>query len=234
MQHVLSYIRRAVDDYNMIEEGDRIAVGVSGGKDSITLALGLSALKKFYPKKFEVVLILLDMGYDGADFSELSGFFRKKGETLNIVRTDIKKIVFDIRKEKNPCSLCAKLRRGALHNAAIDLGCNKVALGHHTDDAIETFMMSLFFEGRVNCFSPVTYLDRKKLFMIRPLLYMTEADIKGFIKRSESPVCKNPCSADGNTKRQYIKDLLASLSVENHGLRERIFTAVKGLPDWRI
>ena len=234
MQHVLSHIRRAVDDYNMIEEGDRIAVGVSGGKDSITLALGLSALKKFYPKNFEAVLILLDMGYDETDFSDLSEFFRKKGETLHIVKTDIKKIVFDIRKEKNPCSLCAKLRRGALHNAAIDLGCNKVALGHHTDDAIETFMMSLFFEGRVNCFSPVTYLDRKKLFMIRPLLYMTEADIKGFIKRSESPVCKNPCMADGNTKRQYIKELLASLSSENHGLRERIFTAVKGLPNWQL
>lgn len=234
MQHVLSHIRRAVDDYNMIEEGDRIAVGVSGGKDSITLALGLCALRRFYPKKFEVVLILLDMGYDNADFSGLQKFFSEKGETLNVVKTDIKKIVFDIRQETNPCSLCAKLRRGALHNAAIDFGCNKVALGHHTDDAIETFMMSLFFEGRVNCFSPVTYLDRKKLYMIRPLLYMTEADVKGFIKRSGSPIYKNPCIADGNTKRQYIKDLLAELTKENHGLREHIFTAVKSLPNWRL
>ena len=170
MQHVLSHMRRAVDDYNMIEEGDRIAVGVSGGKDSITLALGLCALKRFYPKKFEVVLILLDMGYDDADFSELQNFFGEKGETLNVVKTDIKKIVFDIRQETNPCSLCAKLRRGALHNAALDFECNKVALGHHTDDAIETFMMSLFFEGRVNCFSPVTYLDRTDLYSIRPLI----------------------------------------------------------------
>ena len=233
MQRVLSHLRRAADDYSMINEGDKIAVGVSGGKDSVTLALGLHALSRFYPKKFEVVPITLDMGYDETDFSPLVSCFEKAGMNLITEKTNIKTILFDIRKEKNPCSLCAKLRRGALHNTAKKYGCNKVALGHHFDDVIETFFLCLFYEGRLGCFSPVTYLDRQDIHVIRPLIYMTENDIKSFIRRSGSPVIHNPCPADGFTKRQYIKELLASLAKENPGIPERIFHAVLSLPDWK-
>lgn len=234
MQRVLSYVRRAVDDYHMIEDGDRICVGVSGGKDSITLALALHALSRFYPQKFEVVPIMLDMGFPSADFSELKAFFGAKGMDLIIKKTDIAEILFDIRKETNPCSLCAKLRRGALHDAALEVGCRKVALGHHNDDALETFILCLFYEGRLHSFSPVTYLDRKDIHVIRPLLYMQEQDVVGFINRIGAPVVKNPCPADGFTKRQYAKDLLTELCRDNRGLKERIFTAMtNGLENYR-
>lgn len=234
MQRVLSYVRRAVDDYHMIEDGDRIAVGVSGGKDSITLALSLKALSRFYPKKFEVVPITLNMGFPDADFSPLVSFFKEQNMELIVKNTNIAEILFDIRQEKNPCSLCAKLRRGALHDAALEEGCRKVALGHHNDDALETFILCLFYEGRLHSFSPVTYLDRKDIHVIRPMLYMQETDVVGFINRSGAPVVKNPCPADGFTKRQYAKELLAELSRENHGLKERIFTAmINGLDNYR-
>ncbi len=234
MQRVLSFVRRAVDDYHMIEDGDRICVGVSGGKDSITLALALHALGRFYPKKFEVVPIMLDMGFPEADFSALKAYFESQGMHLIIKKTNIAEILFDIRKESNPCSLCAKLRRGALHDAALEENCRKVALGHHNDDALETFILCLFYEGRLHSFSPVTYLDRKDIHVIRPMLYMQEQDVVGFINRSGVPVVKNPCPADGFTKRQYAKDLLASLSRENRGLKERIFTAMtNGLENYR-
>ncbi len=234
MQRVLSYVRRAVDDYRMIEDGDRIAVGVSGGKDSITLALALHALSRFYPKKFEVVPITLNMGFEDADFSPLVSFFKEQNMELIVKDTNIAEILFDIRKETNPCSLCAKLRRGALHDAALEAGCRKVALGHHNDDALETFILCLFYEGRLHSFSPVTYLDRKNIHVIRPMLYMQETDVVGFINQSGAPVVKNPCPADGFTKRQYAKELLAELSRENHGLKERIFTAMtNGLDNYR-
>ncbi len=234
MQRVLSHVRRAVDDYNMIKTGDRIAVGVSGGKDSVTLALALNNLKIFYPEKFEIVPIMLDMGFKNGDFSELSAFFEKNGMDLQIIKTNIAEILFDIRKESNPCSLCSKLRRGALNDAAKEAGCNKVALGHNNDDAVETYMLCLFYEGRAHSFSPVTYLDRKDVTVIRPLVYMPEKDIRSFVKKNEIPIVKNPCPADGYTKRQDIKELLASLSKENHGLRERIFTAmVNSLEPWK-
>lgn len=235
MRKVLSYVRRAVDDYNMISDGDRIAVGVSGGKDSTALALALSALKRFYPQKFDVVPITMDMGFEGMDFSPLADYMKESGLNLNIVKTDIAEIVFDIRKEKNPCSLCAKLRRGALHDAAKDLGCNKVALGHHFDDVIETFFLSLFYEGRIGCFSPVTYLDRKDIHVIRPLIYMTESQVLGFMNKYAVPVIKSTCPADGNTKREDMKEIIKKLNKENHGLSERVFTAIKqALPDWQI
>ncbi|MBQ7032354.1 MAG: tRNA 2-thiocytidine(32) synthetase TtcA [Clostridia bacterium] len=234
MQKVLSYVRRAVDDYHMIEEGDKIAVGVSGGKDSVTLALALHALSRFYPKKFEVVPITLSLGFDTMDFAPLAAYFEAQGLPLIIKETNIAEILFDIRREPNPCSLCAKLRRGALHDAAIEAGCRKVALGHHNDDALETFILCLFYEGRLHSFSPVTYLDRKDIHLIRPMLYMQEADVVGFIKRSGAPVVHNPCPANGYTKRQYAKELLAELSRENRGLKERIFTAMtNGLENYR-
>lgn len=234
MQKVLSYVRRAVDDYNMISEGDRICVGVSGGKDSVTLALALHALSRFYPKKFEVVPITLNLGYEGMDFTPLKTYFAENGMDLIIKETNIREILFDIRKEENPCSLCAKLRRGALHDAALEAGCRKVALGHHNDDALETFILCLFYEGRLHSFSPVTYLDRKDIHVIRPMLYMQEQDVVGFINRSGAPVVHNPCPANGYTKRQYAKELLSDLSRENRGLKERIFTAMtNGLENYR-
>lgn len=235
VQKVLSRVRRAADDYNMIEDGDRIAVGVSGGKDSVALALALDAMKRFYPKKYEVVPITLDMGFEAMDLAPLSDFFADKGMRLVIEKTNISQVLFDIRKEKSPCSLCAKLRRGALHGAAIENGCNKVALGHHCDDVVETFFLCMFFEGRLSCFSPKTYLDRKNIHVIRPLIYMYEQDISAFINRSQSVTVHNPCPANGYTKRQYIKELLASLEEENNGLKERLFTAVRGsLENWRL
>lgn len=234
MQRVLSFVRRAVEDYHMIEDGDRIAVGVSGGKDSVTLALALHALKRFYPKQFEIVPITLSMGFENMDFTPLVSYFEGEGLPLYVQETNIAEILFDIRKEKNPCSLCAKLRRGALHDAALAHGCNKVALGHHNDDVLETFILSLFYEGRLHCFSPVTYLDRKKIHLIRPMIYMTEQDVLGFIHRHGAPIVKNPCPADGFTKRQYAKDLLSDLCRENRGLKERMFTALStSLENWR-
>lgn len=234
MRKLLSFVRRAVDDYNMIEDGDKIAVGVSGGKDSVTLALALNALKRFYPKKFEVVPITLSMGFKDMDFSPLSEYFKKEGMDLVVEETNIAEIVFDIRQEKNPCSLCAKMRRGALHDAAKKHGCNKVALGHHNDDVIETFFLSLFYEGRIGCFSPMTYLDRKDIHLIRPLVYMTESQVVSFAKRYGCLTLKNPCPADGVTKRQYMKETIAKLNRENHGLPERVFTAIKSsLDDWK-
>lgn len=234
MRKLLSFIRRSVDDYKMIEDGDRIAVGVSGGKDSSALALGLNALKRFYPQKFEIIPITLDMGFKGMDFSPLSSYFEKEGMKLFIQKTNIAEIVFDIRQEKSPCSLCAKLRRGALHDAAKEHGCNKVALGHHFDDVIETFFLSLFYEGRIGCFSPVTYLDRKDIHVIRPLIYMTEHQVMGFMSRNSVPTIKSLCPADGNTKREDMKNFIRKLNSENHGLSERVFTAIKGaLPDWK-
>lgn len=234
MQHALSRLRRAVDDYNMIEDGDKIAVGVSGGKDSITLALTLNALSKFYPKKFEVIPITLDMGLEGVDFGPLSAYFESQGMNLIVKKTNIGEILFDIRKETNPCSLCAKLRRGALHDAAIENGSRKVALGHHCDDVIETFMLCLMYEGRIHCFNPVTYLDRKDIYVIRPLIYMWESDVINFINRSGVQIVKNPCPANGYTKRQYIKELLRDLTSDNPGLKERIFTAMSGsLETWK-
>lgn len=234
MQKVLSFVRRAVDDYHMIADGDSVAVGVSGGKDSVTLALALHALSRFYPKKFSVVPIALHMGFPDMDFSPLTEYFRQNGMELIVKETNIREILFDIRKEENPCSLCAKLRRGALHDAALAAGCRKVALGHHADDVLETFLLCMFYEGRLHSFSPVTYLDRKDIHVIRPMLYMQEADVKAFINRSGVPLVKNTCPADGYTKRQYAKDLLTSLSRENHGLKERLFTAIQnGLENYR-
>ncbi|MDP4152501.1 MAG: ATP-binding protein [Bacillota bacterium] len=226
MRQLLSKVRRAVDDYNMINDGDKVAVGLSGGKDSLTLLSALAELRKFYPQNFEVIAITLDMGFPDSDFSALSEYCKSLNIQFILVKTEIAPVVFDIRKEKNPCSLCAKMRRGALHDAAKSAGCNKIALGHHFDDAVETFFLSLFYEGRISCFSPVTYLDRKDITLIRPLIYMHEKDIRGFARKNELPIYKNPCLANGNTQRQFVKDLLFQLEKSNRGLRERIFGAM--------
>lgn len=236
MRRMLSYVRRAVDEYNMIEDGDRIAVGVSGGKDSLTLLEVLSEMRIFYPKKYEIVAITVDMGFEGVDYSEIKEFCRRINVEYIIEKTEIAKIIFDIRKEPNPCSLCAKMRRGSLHSAAQAAGCNKVALGHHFDDAVETFMMNLFFEGRLGCFSPKSYLSNRKLGLIRPMIYATEKDVKYFVSRRTLPIFVNPCPEDHATERENMKNLLAALERENKGVKHRIFNAMcKGEIDgWKL
>lgn len=226
IQRILSFVRRAVDDYRMIDEGDRIAVGVSGGKDSLTLLLALAELRRFYPKPFEVVAITVDMGLDGMDFSPVETLCGQYGIPYRRVSTDIAKIVFDIRQESNPCSLCAKMRRGVLHSTAKEMGCNKVALGHHFDDTVETFMLNLFFEGRIGTFSPVTYLSRRDITLIRPLLYAQEKDIRYFARHANLPVVTSTCPEDHATERENMKNLLLKLESEHRGLRHRIFGAI--------
>ena len=226
MKRMLSFVRRAVDDYNMIEDGDRIAVGVSGGKDSLTLLAVMAALKRFYPKRFEVVGITIDMGFEGSDFSPVEEYCKELGVEYVVVKTEIAKIIFDVRKESNPCSLCAKMRRGSLHAAAQEAGCNKVALGHHYDDAVETFMMNLFFEGRLGCFSPVTYLSNRKIKLIRPMIYAQEKDVQYFTRRQTLPVITSLCPEDHATERENMKKLLADLERGNKGVKHRIFNAM--------
>ena len=230
MQKMLSYVRRAVDQYHMIEDGDVIAVGVSGGKDSLALLATLANLRRFYPKKFELKAITLEIGYEEMDFTPVAELCKKLDVEYITRQTDIKTIVFDIRQEENPCSLCAKMRRGALNDTAKQCGCNKVALGHHYDDVIETVMMSLLYEGRFNCFLPMTYLNRRDITVIRPMIYAPEAYIKSLVRRLELPVVHNPCPADGNTKREEIKQLIRTLEHQNHGVRQRIFGAVQRYP----
>ena len=227
MKRILSYTRRAVDDYEMIHEGDKIAVGISAGKDSLTLLHALAGLRRFYPKRFELVAITVDMGFEGMDFTPIRELCEQLDVPYIIAKTEISRIIFDVRKEKNPCSLCAKMRRGALHNAAKETGCNVVALGHHFDDVVETFMLNLFYEGRIGCFQPVTYLSRKDITVIRPMIYMPEKDIRYFANRIALPVVRSTCPADGNTERESMKQLLHTLERENKGLRYRIFGALQ-------
>lgn len=227
MKRILSYVRRAVDDYEMIKDGDRVAVGVSAGKDSLTLLCALAELRRFYPNKFELVAVTVDMGFEGADFAPIRRLCEELNVEYHVVPTQISKIIFDVRKEKNPCSLCAKMRRGALYGYARDIGCGTVALGHHFDDVVETFMLNLFYEGRLGCFQPVTYLSNTGVTLIRPMLYMPEKDVRYFASKNELPVIKSPCPADGNTEREEMKKLLHSLEKENKGLRYRIFGAIQ-------
>lgn len=230
MQKLLSYVRRAVDDYHMIQKDDSIAVGISGGKDSLTLLLALASLRRFYPIPFSLKAITLDIGFPNMDFSPLARFCEQLDTEFILEKTDIREIVFDILKEPSPCSLCAKLRRGALHNAALAHGCRSVALGHHQDDVIETYMLSLLYEGRINCFLPVTHLDRKDITVIRPLIYTPESYVRSIVKKVNLPVVKSTCPVDGNSKRQEIKDLLWSIEKENRGARQRVFGAIQRYP----
>ncbi len=236
MRKALSYVRRAVEDYGMIKEGDKITVGVSGGKDSLTLLCTMNALSKFYPKKFTVAAISIDMGFDNMSFEAIKRLCDEIGVEYEIVKTDIREIIFDIRKEKNPCSLCAKMRRGALNDAAKKAGSDVIALGHHFDDAVETFMMNQIFEGRVGCFSPVTYLDRMGVTVIRPMIYMPENYVRIFAKKNNLPVVKSTCEADGNTMREYVKNLIFEMEKENPGLKQRLFTALckTGIDGWKV
>ena len=227
LQQVLSNIRKAVDDYQMIEEGDKIAVGISGGKDSLTLLNGLHGLKRFYPKHFELYAVTVDLGFQNLNLSAIQSMCEQLDVPYTIVKTEIANIVFEERKESNPCSLCAKMRKGALNDAIKQAGCNKVAYAHHKDDVVETMLMSLIYEGRFHTFSPVTYLDRTDITVIRPLIYMNEVDVIGYVNKHQIPVVKSPCPADGYTKREYVKELLRHLNQENPGVKERMFTAIQ-------
>lgn len=236
LQQVLSYVRKAVDDYGMIGEKDKIAIGISGGKDSLTLLYALHGLKRFYPKSFEIHAVTVDLGFQNLNLEKIEALCKALEVEYTVVKTDIAKIIFDDRKESNPCSLCAKMRKGALNEAIKGAGCNKVAYAHHKDDVVETMLMSLIFEGRFHTFSPVTYLDRMDLTVIRPLMYMNEADVIGFVNKYQVPVVKSPCPADGYTKREYVKNLLKQLNHENPGVKERMFTAIQNgnLKGWPI
>lgn len=227
MQRLLSYVRRAVQDYDMIQDGDKIAVGISGGKDSLTLLMTLKGLQRFYPKKFELEAITVSLGFEGMDFSPIQKFCDELGVHYSIVDTQIGEIIFDARKEKNPCALCSKMRKGALNNKVEELGCNKIALGHNRDDVIETFFMSLFYEGRIHCFSPYTFLSKKKIASIRPLIYVPEKDVVGFARKQGLSIVKNKCKADGNTKREEIKNFMKNMGKDFDYFEETVFSAIK-------
>ena len=234
MQKLVGLVRRCVDDYNMIEAGDRIAVGVSGGKDSLTLLVLLAALREYHPSGFELQAVTIDMGLAGMNYTPVQELCDRLGVPYTRVETQIGPIIFDYRQEKNPCSMCAKMRRGALSQAVIDLGCNKVALGHHYDDAVETFFLSLFYEGRLSCFQPVTLLDRTGITQIRPMLYIHEKTVDNFAKRMELPVIENRCPVDKETKREEVKKLVYDLAQTYPELKDRIFGAMQRypLPEW--
>ena len=226
LQRLYSYTRKALDEYSMIQEGDKIAIGVSGGKDSLTLLYALAGLRRFYPKHFDLTAISVDLGFGIQDFTEIHRLCESLSVPLDIVPTEISRIVFGERKVTNPCSLCAKMRKGALNEKARELGCNKIAYAHHKDDIIDTMLLSLIYEGRFHSFAPVTYLDRMELYVIRPLMFISETEIIGFKNKMNLPVAKNPCPADGYTKREYVKELIAKINNDNPGVKERMFSAV--------
>lgn len=229
MQKLLSHMRAACQQYEMIKEGDRIAIGVSGGKDSIALLAGMANLRRFYPEKFEIVAITLDPRFGGvdADYSETEELCKKLDVEYIIKRTQLAEVIFDIRKESNPCSLCARMRRGALHDAAKAAGCNKIALGHHLDDLAETFIMNLFNGGTLDCFMPVTYLSRKDIYMIRPMIFARESDCARVVRKENLPIVKSKCPADGNTERQEVKEMLSALEKKYGDVRSKILGAMQ-------
>ena len=229
MQKILGYMRKAIQQYGLISDGDRILVGVSGGKDSLVLLYGLTLLRRFIGIDYQVIGVTIDMGFTNGkmDFSPVAEFCKAHDIEYRTVKTQIAEIVFDVRKEDSPCSLCARMRRGALHDAANELGCNKVALGHNFDDAVETFIMNLFTEGRIGCFAPSTYLTNKKVTVIRPLSLAPEKEVRRAARRNELPIVQSVCPADGHTNREKTKDFLAEMERNDHGFKDRIFGAMK-------
>lgn len=229
MQKILGYMRKAIQEFDLIQDGDRIAVGVSGGKDSLVMLRGLYLLKRFIGIDYDIVAVTLDPGFNGVwgDYSAVQTLCDEMGIQYILNRTQIGEIVFDVRKEDHPCSLCARMRRGALHDAAIEAGCNKVALGHHYNDAVETFIMNLFIEGRIGCFSPKSYLSNKKLWLIRPLVFAPEKEIKRAAKKNELNIVKSKCPVDGHTQREKTKEFLAERERADNGFTDRIFGAMR-------
>lgn len=235
MQQTSGYLRRAVDDFHMIAPGERVAVALSGGKDSMLMLHGLKHLSRYHPAKFDVVAIFIDLGFGNIDTDTLKHVCRQLEVPLVIRKTDIAPLVFETRKESNPCALCAKMRRGSIHDAALEAGCRTIALGHHRDDAIETLAMNLIYEGRIGCFQPVTYLDRKDVRAIRPMIYLTERQIANTVERLNIPIVKNPCPMDHASMRQETKNLLKEAEERFPGLSERLFGAIvrSELPGWQ-
>lgn len=236
MQKLMSRMRACMDRYNMIEDGDKIAVGLSGGKDSVALLAALSQMRRYYPKKYSLIAVTVDMRFDGedTDYSVLEDYCEKIDVPYIIKRTELADIIFNIRKESNPCSLCAKMRRGILDDAAKENGCNKAALGHHMDDAAETFLMNLLKGGNLDSFSPVTYLSRKDLYIIRPMILASEALVAGAVKQNALPVVKSKCPMDKTGERQKTKELIYTLNKDYPCLREKIIGAMqrKGIDGW--
>lgn len=230
MQHILGLVRRCVEDYHMIDAGETVAVGVSGGKDSLLTLTALARLRRFYPVPFQVHAITLETGTPGMSFDAVADLCRELDVLYTRISVPVYQIVFEERKEKNPCSLCAKLRRGSLNTALVELGISKIALGHHFDDAVETMLMNLLFEGRIGCFQPVTYLDRSGITQIRPLLYCHEDEVRRAVAKLRLPVVQNPCPANGSTRRQEVKELLVGLEEKYPNLRQKIFGAVQRYP----
>lgn len=224
LQKLLSPMRKAINDFHMVQNGDKIAVGISGGKDSLILLTLLAAYKKFSEFQFELCGITVDMGFQRDMFAPVAAYCRELGVPYHVVQTDIAEIVFDVRKEKNPCSLCAKMRRGALNNKINELGHNKLALGHHRDDVVETFLLSLFFEGRLSTIQPVSFMSRSEVTLIRPMIYIEERDIVGYAR--ELPVVHNPCPADKHTQRENMKEILRDLSKRDPSVSEKIANAL--------
>lgn len=227
MQRILGYMRKAIDDYNMISDGDRIAVGLSGGKDSTTLLIGLKNLQRFYPKKFELVAVSINPGFEEFNSELLSNLCNKLDVTFIEEKSHIKEIVFDIRKEKNPCSLCANLRRGIINSVALRENCNKIALGHNEDDVLETFFLNLLYGGSINTFAPSSYMDRSKITLIRPLIYAPEKYIRSFVKRNNIEVMPKVCPIDGVSKREDMKKLIFDLQEDIPNIRANLYGAIK-------
>ena len=227
MQKILGYMRKAIDNYNMIEEGDKIAVALSGGKDSVTMLMGLKNLQRFYPKKFDIIAVTINPGFEGFDTDLLKNICKNIDVPLVIEDGHMKEIVFDIRQEKNPCSLCANIRRGMLNSIALREGCNKIAVGHNEDDVLETFIMNLFYAGSINTFAPISYMDRSKMTLIRPLIYAPEKYIRNFVKRNNITIMPKACPMDGISKREDIKNLLKNLQKDIPNIRANLYGAIK-------
>lgn len=227
MRRLLSYTRKAVEDYDLIQEGDKVCVGLSGGKDSLTLLCILAGLRRFYPKKFELYAVSVNLGFQGVSFDAVAELCKKLDVPYKVINSQIADILFNIRKEKNPCALCANLRRGALNDAAKEMGCNVVALGHHYEDIIETSLLALFYEGRYYCFPPKTWLDRSELTVIRPMIYIPEQTVRAYAKVADLPIAKNPCPMDTTSKRAEIKKLISDLEKDNKEIKTNLFGAIK-------
>lgn len=234
MQRILSHMRKAIEDYNMIQEGDKIAVCLSGGKDSITLLHAFKTLQRFYPKKFDLIAISINPGFEFFDTQFLQDICDNLDIPLFIESTLAKEIVFDIRKEKNPCSLCANLRRGAINSVAVREGCNKIALGHNQDDVLETFLLNLLYTGSIGTFSPVSHMDRTGITLIRPLIYTPEKETKRFIKKNDLTVMPKVCPMDGTSKREDMKQMIFKLQKYIPMVRANLFGAIqRNLDDWK-
>ncbi len=227
MQKILGYMRKAIEDYNMINEGDKIAVCLSGGKDSTTMLMGFKALQRFYPKKFDIIAVTVDPGFEFFNRKLLEDICKKLDVPFFCEESHIKEIVFDVRNEKNPCSLCANLRRGIINSVAIREGCNKIALGHNEDDVLETFLLNLFYTGSISTFAPVSYMDRSGMTLIRPLIYAPEKDIKKFVKKNNIEIMPKTCPMDGVSKREDMKEMIKNMQIDIPHIRANLYGAIK-------